>query len=250
MLWGPSCILQDVGQHPWLLPQEAGTLHTQLRQLKASPEVARGPPGEETLLLKNENHKSTWGPAVTGQHTLIYWTLTPRQHSKHSMGTWVWVCECVCAGSCPTLCDPMDCSPPGAPVHGTLWARILEWVLTSSSRGSSQPRDCLSCLLHWQVDSYHHITWEAPRNHLHARTILWTASTLQRRQQTQGGEEVSAGSQRRWAAEQGLRIDPQAPNHTPTHFPVRQFFLPYSRWSSWVMCERQPSSRLTFLDST
>ena len=29
---------------------------------------------------------------------------------------------------CPTLCDPMDCSPPGSAVHGILQARILEWV--------------------------------------------------------------------------------------------------------------------------
>ena len=40
-----------------------------------------------------------------------------------------------------TLCDPMDCSPPGSSVHGILQARILEWVAMSSSRGSSQPRD-------------------------------------------------------------------------------------------------------------
>ena len=34
--------------------------------------------------------------------------------------------------SCPTLHDPMDCSPPGSSVHGVLWARILEWVAISS----------------------------------------------------------------------------------------------------------------------
>ena len=43
---------------------------------------------------------------------------------------------------CPTLCNPMDCSPPGSSVHGAcLEARILEWVAISFSRGSSQPRD-------------------------------------------------------------------------------------------------------------
>ena len=41
----------------------------------------------------------------------------------------------------PTLCDPMDCSPPGSSVRGILQTRILEWVSTSFSRGSSQPRD-------------------------------------------------------------------------------------------------------------
>ena len=45
------------------------------------------------------------------------------------------------AQSCPTLCYPMDCSPPGSSVHGILQARILEWVAISFSRGSSQPGD-------------------------------------------------------------------------------------------------------------
>ena len=43
--------------------------------------------------------------------------------------------------SCPTLCNPMHCSPPGSSVHGILQARILVWVAISSSRGSSPPRD-------------------------------------------------------------------------------------------------------------
>ena len=43
--------------------------------------------------------------------------------------------------SCPTLCDPMDSSPPGFSVHRIFQARILEWVTISFSRASSQPRD-------------------------------------------------------------------------------------------------------------
>ena len=43
--------------------------------------------------------------------------------------------------SCPALCKPRDCSPPGSSVHGILQARILEWVATPFSRGSSKPRD-------------------------------------------------------------------------------------------------------------
>ena len=39
--------------------------------------------------------------------------------------------------SCPTLCDPMNCSPPGSSVHEILQARILEWVATPCSRKSS-----------------------------------------------------------------------------------------------------------------
>ena len=45
------------------------------------------------------------------------------------------------AQSCPTLCDPVDCSLPGSSIHRILQARILEWVTISFSRGSSQPRD-------------------------------------------------------------------------------------------------------------
>ena len=45
------------------------------------------------------------------------------------------------AQSCPTLYDPMDCSPPGSAIHGILQARVLEWVAIPFSRGSSQPRD-------------------------------------------------------------------------------------------------------------
>ena len=56
--------------------------------------------------------------------------------------------------SCPTLCNPMDCSPPGSSVHGILQARVLEWGAMPSSRGSSQPRDrtevCyVSCVGRW-----------------------------------------------------------------------------------------------------
>ena len=43
------------------------------------------------------------------------------------------------AQSCPTLWDPVDCSPPGSSVHGILQARILEWVAISFSRDLPDP---------------------------------------------------------------------------------------------------------------
>ena len=57
---------------------------------------------------------------------------------------------------CPTLCHPMDYSPPGSSVHGLLQGRILEWVAMPSSRGSfltqgSNPHPLY--LWHWQADS-------------------------------------------------------------------------------------------------
>ena len=45
------------------------------------------------------------------------------------------------AQSCPTLCDPMDCSLPDSSIHGILQARVLEGVAISFSGGSSRPRD-------------------------------------------------------------------------------------------------------------
>ena len=38
--------------------------------------------------------------------------------------------------SCPTLCDPIDSSPPGSPVPGILQARTLEWIAISFSNAS------------------------------------------------------------------------------------------------------------------
>ena len=68
-----------------------------------------------------------------------------------SVSICVCVCVCVCALSCPTLCDPTNCSPPASSVYGILQSRILEWVAESLSGVSSQPKDwtqvsCISCI--------------------------------------------------------------------------------------------------------
>ena len=64
---------------------------------------------------------------------------------------WAYSCCCLLAQSCPTLCDPMDCSPPGSCVQGISQARILEWVVISFSRGSFWRRDGtdISCIDRW-----------------------------------------------------------------------------------------------------
>ena len=65
------------------------------------------------------------------------------------------------AQSCPSLRDPVDCSPPGSSVRGILQARILEWVAMPSSRGTSQPRNGteVSCIVGDFFTS--RATWEA-----------------------------------------------------------------------------------------
>ena len=54
-----------------------------------------------------------------------------------------WYLQLLCSvtQSCPTLCDPMNCSLPGSSVHGIFQATILEWVAISSSWGSSWSRN-------------------------------------------------------------------------------------------------------------
>ena len=54
------------------------------------------------------------------------------------------------AQSCPTLCNPVDCSLPGFSVHGILQARILEWVAISFSRGIFPTQGSNPGLLHWR----------------------------------------------------------------------------------------------------
>ena len=60
---------------------------------------------------------------------------------------------CLVTQSCPTLCDLIDCCPPGSSVHGILQARIMEWVAISSSRGTQGSNLHLLCLLQWEADS-------------------------------------------------------------------------------------------------
>ena len=48
---------------------------------------------------------------------------------------------CSVAQSCLTLCESMDCNPPGSCVYGIFQVRILDWVAIFFSRGSSAPRD-------------------------------------------------------------------------------------------------------------
>ena len=54
---------------------------------------------------------------------------------------WKWKVKVLVAQSCMTLCNPVECSPPGSSVHGILQAGLLKWVAISFSRGPSWPRD-------------------------------------------------------------------------------------------------------------
>ena len=90
------------------------------------------------------------------------------------------------AQSCLTLCDTMDCSPPGSSVHGILQARILEWVAIPFSRGSFLTQELNSGLLHRRQILYHLSHQRSPNCSL-VSTKDWG--------------NYSGGSGRRWAIE-------------------------------------------------
>ena len=65
-------------------------------------------------------------------YNLVFWSLCRDYH----LGTMVQSTSKYAAKSlqsCPTLCDPRDCSPPGSPIPGILQARTLEWVAITFS---------------------------------------------------------------------------------------------------------------------
>ena len=99
--------------------------------------------------------------AVNSKQLLFNLKELPTNNSYAAWGIWKtfcqkwtkWICPLYAKSlqSSPTLCDPMDCSLPGSSAHGILQARVLEWLATRSSRGSSWPRDqtcgsCSSCI--------------------------------------------------------------------------------------------------------
>ena len=81
-------------------------------------------------------------------NTLFFVCINYRNSLKSSSYCYKWLdfilffkSESEVTQSCPTLCDPMDCSLQGSSVHRILQAGILEWVALPSSRGSSWPKD-------------------------------------------------------------------------------------------------------------
>ena len=86
---------------------------------------------------------------------------------------YIWVCVCVHAQLCLTLCDPVDCSPPGSSVCGISQVRILNWVAISSSRGSSWPRDRVSISCIRQMDALPLAPPGKPNVYLVLPIIFW-----------------------------------------------------------------------------
>ena len=84
-------------------------------------------------------------PLIIKVHKLISIEY-PRQYSK-------CCCYCLPSKSCPTLCDPMDCSPPGFSVHGISPGKNIGVGCHFLVQGLLLTQGSNSYLLHWQVDS-------------------------------------------------------------------------------------------------
>ena len=126
-----------------------------------SLEGSPGIPGNLWLLLPGHRGKAVLrGDTVTGRTTRAH-------HSIHGEGTFssysirVWFTLAKSLQSCPTLCDPMDYSPPGSSIHGILQARIRG--LPCPPPGIFLTQGSNLCLLYCRHILYHWATEEDPR---------------------------------------------------------------------------------------
>ena len=93
---------------------------------------------------------------------------------------------CSVIQSCPTLCDPIDCSLPGSSVHGILQARVLEWAAIFLLQGILPTQGSnlrLLHLLHWQADSLPRVPLgkgfqERPTNHCSDLWFLFSPTPI------------------------------------------------------------------------
>ena len=113
-----------------------------------------GEPGELLLSMGSQRVGHDWVINTNLPAMCYFYYICKAPNSTHSQFVdFIFIVggACSVAQLCLTLCNPMDCKPPGLSVHGIFQARILKWVVISSSRGSSQPRDrtlifCFFCI--------------------------------------------------------------------------------------------------------
>ena len=89
------------------------------------------------------------------EHLVMYWqNVVHRRRERQTTSVFLpWEpheSESEVAQSCPTLCDPMDCSLPGSSVYGIHQARILEWITVPFSRGIFPTQRLNPDLPHWR----------------------------------------------------------------------------------------------------
>ena len=140
---GP-CILSVLTTHPHVVrwARSPGLLRLNWKETEVNRMSSTWWEGEVSLRAVRGHRAPCAGgqppPPMTPQ------LLVPHPYFHNSRCSWEFPPlprTCSATRLCPALCDPMDCSLPGSSVRGTSQAKVLEWVASSSSRGSSWPRD-------------------------------------------------------------------------------------------------------------
>ena len=123
-------------------------------QIKTSVRCHRAPV-RVAILKKTTNSKRWWGCKEKGTLVRCQWECRLVQRYEYGVcfkNRTIWFSSPIprylakvkwseVTQSCPTLCDPMDCSLPGSSVLGIFQAMVLEWIAITFSRGASRPRD-------------------------------------------------------------------------------------------------------------
>ena len=133
---------------------------------------------------------------------LAMWLSESESLKTRKQMLWIWVQSFGNRGAdglscraqlCLTLCDPMDCHPPGSSIPGIFQARILEWVAISYSRGPSWPRDW-TCVSPASVSGF--FATEPPRS---LGTVLVQVQKLDRQEhlRPRAGEKGCPSSSRK-----------------------------------------------------
>ena len=117
------------------------------------------------------------------------------------------------AQSCPTLCDPIDCSLPGSFVHGISQARIPEWVAIPFSRALSQPRDqtLVSHVAGIAADS---LWTEPPGKHLQQISVIYITEWIILRSFPSHYEQRAVNCPSRRTEPENLRLTPDSASST------------------------------------
>ena len=84
--------------------------------------------------LENSMDGGDW-LAIAKSYDWATFTFNTLPHPQRGLTRWKWS---EVTQSCLTLCNPVDCSPPGSSVHGILQARILEWDAVVAMRSGKQ----------------------------------------------------------------------------------------------------------------
>ena len=114
------------------------------------------------------------------ENKFIFNTRERRQRDK--LGDWAWLIHTATAAkslqSCPTLCDPIDGSPPGSPIPGILQARTLEWVTISFSNAGKRKLK-VKLLSHvWLLGTPWTAAYQTPQSLGFSRQEYWSGVPL------------------------------------------------------------------------